>query len=637
LTRLTSQPERGRIRRLAPIVALTIVLAGAVIGGGIAAGEGPLDPAHNVALPCELVSTPGQPPRAARNIVHVANVCGFVGTDMEFQSRVDASGKVRDYAFAGTMGAGTRIFEITDPANPRLAGGYLDPGWQNDLHVRGDLLVVAFDWLVVGAKTSACLHQQNAVGGADEGGFDAVRLHYDPTTGNFRTETIGCYLSQISTGGSHTITIHPSGEWISSNTAFNGIEAVDATTLQRIRHIPVATVDQAHDVSFSADGNTLYSAGVSSTRIVDVTDIRNRPPALIGTVPNAATAGQGADGQNIAVSHQSDTSSDGKIFVVTDEAGGGLDETGCNESPDGKLGGAHFWALAPIDGVAKSAGASPATPKKLGTWLYPNPSLGVDPLEGLGRTERACTIHVFRNGGNGGAGPGPIVSGYDGVSRLPSRQFLTAHYGAGVWHVDFSGPPTSADGTVEDARTTWGNALGWNVMPGADTWSAKEYKGFIYAGDIARGFDVYGFARCENLGCVGIPVNTPGRANGGGQLEDQLAELLILRGTTAGGTAKFGFGVEYRAGLPTGELSFQDKAAGKKLQATSFEAFVIDLSGTSATFTGKATVNGAAGVPFTVKVDDLGKAGSDTFTITFQDYVASGVLLKGNIQVSRGS
>ena len=32
-------------------------------------------------------------------------------------------------------------------------------------------------------------------------------------------------------------------------------------------------------------------------------------------------------------------------------------------------------------------------------------------------------------------------------------------------------------------------------MPGAYTWSAKEYKGNIYAGDILRGFDVYTFAR----------------------------------------------------------------------------------------------------------------------------------------------
>lgn len=46
---------------------------------------------------------------------------------------------------------------------------------------------------------------------------------------------------------------------------------------------------------------------------------------------------------------------------------------------------------------------------------------------------------------------------------------------------------------AEDPRTTWGNTLGWNVMPGADTWSGKEYKGALYAGDILRGFDVYRF------------------------------------------------------------------------------------------------------------------------------------------------
>lgn len=36
-------------------------------------------------------------------------------------------------------------------------------------------------------------------------------------------------------------------------------------------------------------------------------------------------------------------------------------------------------------------------------------------------------------------------------------------------------------------------------MPGADTWSAKEYKGSVFAGDIARGFDVYQYAGCADI------------------------------------------------------------------------------------------------------------------------------------------
>jgi len=39
-------------------------------------------------------------------------------------------------------------------------------------------------------------------------------------------------------------------------------------------------------------------------------------------------------------------------------------------------------------------------------------------------------------------------------------------------------------------------------MPGADTWSAKEYKGHVFAGDMLRGFDVYGFAACTAVGCT---------------------------------------------------------------------------------------------------------------------------------------
>ena len=71
------------------------------------------------------------------------------------------------------------------------------------------------------------------------------------------------------------------------------------------------------------------------------------------------------------------------------------------------------------------------------------------------------------------------------------------------------GPPgiqtqRDVDGVVESPFTTWGNTLGWNVMPGAETWSAKEYKGFVYAGDMARGFDVYGFAECEGVSCIDL-------------------------------------------------------------------------------------------------------------------------------------
>ncbi|HEX6131136.1 MAG TPA: post-COAP-1 domain-containing protein, partial [Actinomycetota bacterium] len=478
--------------------------------------------------------------------------------------------------------------------------------------------------------TSACLRQKGSgTAGQTRAGVDIVRLVFDPETATFETQLVDCYLSSLGSAGAHTTTIHPSGEYLTVNTSFNGIEVVDIRSAPAtlVRTIPETVADDAHDVSFSRDGTKLYSAGLDSTRILDVSDIRNRPATVLATIPNAATAEQGADGQVIQLSHQSDTSSDGKVLVITDEAGGGITETRCNQGPSGKIGAAHFWS---VDGE----------PRKLGSWLYPNPLLAVDPLApalaAIGRTERACTIHVFRNGGNGSAGPGEIAPGFDGVSRLPGRELVTAHYGAGTWHVDFSGPSSSTDGVAEDPRSTWGNTLGWNVMPGAETWSAKEYKGYVYTGDMARGFDVFSLTRCDGAGCLVRPTNTPGRAKGGGQAPGELAELSILSGPSKGGKATFGLDVTYVAGqaAPAGTLNFRDKASGRKVDATAIDSLTI--AGSTAAITGRATVDGVPGISFFVEVEDVGKE-ADAFRIVLGDgWAAGGVLLKGNVEVSGG-
>ena len=619
--------------RILFVLSLALAAAGASTMSLSAAGE-ELDPARNVALPCEALSTPGLLPRSARNLAHVANVCGFVGTDIEFQSRRAADGSTHDYAFVGTMGGGTRIFDITDPAHPTEAGRYTDPGYQNDVAVRGDLLVLGFDSLGISGATSDCLRSKEAgTAGVTKAGIDIVRLTFDAQKATFTTSLMGCYLSSRGSAGAHTTTIHPSGQWISVNTSSVGLEVVDIRSGAPVlaQYLPDAIVDDAHDVSFSRDGKTLYSAGLDSTRVVDITNVLGgRVPTVIATIPNAPSAAQGADGQTIQLSHQSDTSSDGRILVVTDEAGGGITETRCNEGPSGKIGAAHFWSLDNL-----------AAPRKLGSWLYPNPGLLVDPLEpalaSIGRLERGCTIHVFRNGGNGSAGPGAIAAGYDGVSSLPARQLVTAHYGAGTWWLDFSGPSRSDDGVAEDSRSTWGNTLGWNVMPGAETWSAKEYKGYIYTGDMTRGFDVFSFTTCVDAGCLVVPANTPGRASGGGKLESELAAFTITEGTAVGGTGQFGLDVSYVTGAatPIGSLHFRDKAAGLKVDATAIDSFTV--TGPRATITGRATVNGSAGVRFVIEVEDLGKAGADTFRIVLASgYGAFGVVDKGNITVEGG-
>jgi hypothetical protein len=388
-----------------------------------------------------------------------------------------------------------------------------------------------------------------------------------------------------------------------------------------------------HDISFSRDGATMYVAAIfDDTVILDVSAVLDGTVSVIGIVPNDRDRDGGVSGDpnDISISHQSDPSSDGAILAITDERGGGLQETRCNTDPSGVIGGVHFWALSSADD------ASPASPRRLGAWFYPNPLLAIDPLApalaAIGRTERGCTIHVLRNGGNGSAGAGPSAPGFDGVSSLPSRRLTSAHYGAGVWHIDFSGAPSSLDGIAEDARTTWGNTLGWSVMPGADTWSAKEYKGFVYAGDMARGFDVYTFAPCSGVTCVRVPSITPGSVSAGAELEN---EVRIVRGTSAGSQADFGLSVSADGVSVSGAsaLTFRDRTLGKHVVATSFESLAV--SGTQARITGRATVDGVAGIRFTVVVEEGDATTQARFRIVLQDgYGAIGVVEKGAVRVS---
>src|SRR5688572_33170437 len=94
---------------------------------------------------------------------------------------------------------------------------------------------------------------------------------------------------------------------------------------------------------------------------------------------------------------------------------------------------------------------------------------------------------------------------------------------------------------------------------------------------MARGFDVFSLTKCDGIGCLVRPTNTPGRAKGGGQAPGELAELSILSGPSKGGKATFGLDVVYVTGqaAPTGTLSFNDKASGRKVQSTAIDSLRI--------------------------------------------------------------
>ena len=523
------------------LVAMTMVTVLAA-GTFVVIADSPLDPVRTLPLPCEEIpNNANEPPRSAHDIVHVANRCGFVGTDIEFQSRRDAQQKVRDYAFVGTMGYGLQIWDITDPTNPTEAGGYGTQGYQNDVQVRGDLAVLTFDG-VSGqpVTTSLCLATNYPT--ANGQGIDLYRLNFDPASATFDVELLTCVANPP--GGAHNSTINPKGSWIAiSNSSSDwAIDVVDIRgvlsgkdPVHRYRLIDSSRFDTSrcpssatfecivvkrpngkpsnglfrpHDAHFSRWGNVMFVAALNSTFIMNVSDILGGTvPTTYSIIPNLSEPGGLSNPRNIELSHQADVTSDGHALVISDERGGGITNTGCNEDENGIIGGLHFWALKEIPGIPQSIGATLASPRKIGVYFYPNPLLAQDVLqpviEQLPRTERGCTAHVFRLGENGSSSPGAAKRGLGGVSSIDHHQLVEGWYGAGTWHIDFRTPPTNEDGTPEDERTTWGNTLGWNVQPGAETWSAKEYKGYIYTGDMLRGMDVFTFADCEGPpGCV---------------------------------------------------------------------------------------------------------------------------------------
>lgn len=616
-----------------------------------------LDPVRELPLPCELLPVE-QPSRNARNIDHVANICGIVGTDVEFQTRLDSTGAERDYAFVGTMGAGIRIFEITDPTQPRIAGGMLDPGWENDVQVAGDLMINAFDTAAGEPVSTVSPCMQLKYPEAEGQGADIFTLAYDPESGDFDINNPTCIPNPP--GGAHNVTIHPSGDWLfisncCSDWAADVIDLrplfaeepgepvhrwrlIDQTTyeedsptcpldatfacvvMERPTNPDALGYDETevpcrgseeeceinsaaglwdpHDIFFSGPstvhegevGERMYVAAIESTFIVNIEGILRSQPVVeetaaepqialplvetISIIPNemcpdgrlpentrpGACADDFYEGDpptgldhvhNISINHQADITSDEAILVITDERGGGLtnDECVTDESNNGIIGSAHFWAVKPIAGIPETDDATEADPIFIGAYVNPNPGLTpeteslVEALALHGRSERGCTAHVFRLGGNGTAAPGPMrgpgdeTGAFDGVSSLDNRQMVEAWYGAGVWWIDFSGPPdpitTAAEGeedTIpEDARTSWGNTLGWNVMPASDAWSAKEYKGYIYTGDMTRGFDVFAFE-------PGFSVTPPPEASPG---PSGTAEPSAPSGTdAAGGTTR---------------------------------------------------------------------------------------------------
>src|SRR4051812_1016416 len=328
-------------KRIALVALVVGLLASVPVIAALAYDPDATDPARNVALPCEAVSTPGLVARASKDIVHVANVCGFVGTDVELQSRSDITGKVHDYAFVGTMGAGPRIYDVSDPTRPKHVGGYTDSGWENDIQVGGNVIVSTFDG-VDGEDSNASTCLKTRYPDASGQGVDIYRLDFNEATASFEVNLLTCIANPP--GGAHNATLHNGGDWLGISNCcsdwaidvvdLRNVAAGDAVHRYRFVDESHATADRCpagasfkcvvmrrpdgssasglwrpHDIFFSRDGKTMYVAAINSTWIVDVSQVLAGKMKTIAIIPNEVADGV-RDINDISISHQADTTSD---------------------------------------------------------------------------------------------------------------------------------------------------------------------------------------------------------------------------------------------------------------------------------------------------------------------------------------
>jgi hypothetical protein len=307
------------------------------------------------------------------------------------------------------------------------------------------------------------------------------------------------------------------------------------------------------------------------TVIVDVSNVLNGRMSIIGIAPNRIDAVDNPN--NVAISHQSDITADGKLLVVTDERVAALTADGLQTRIRN---GDH--RRRPLLGdrtrhrPARDGERVAGPPVKLGIWVNPNPGLLVDPLEpalaAIGRTERACTIHVFRIRRQREPLPGEAYPRHRrrvAPARSPAHD---AHYGSGVWWLDFSAPASASDGVAE------GRPVDLGQHPRLERHARRRHvvrprstRATSTPSDIARGFDVYSFTNCQDAACVVRPTtHAPAQLSGGGKLEQDFATFTILRGSAPGGEAQFGMDVRYVVGAanPVGSLTFQDKGLKRK-------------------------------------------------------------------------
>lgn len=240
-----------------------------------------------------------------------------------------------------------------------------------------------------------------------------------------------------SNGNVHNVHVVPGTTtvYVSRSVDTPGVDIVDASDPTDPKRVAVFGDLTCHDVTFWAEGDRAYCAGVRETQIWDVAD--PQAPELVSRIFNPA----------IQIHHQAIPLDDGSILAIADEFAGSTSAAyGC-----------YGYADAGSRPVSDPVGAlwfydlSDETDPRPVSWIAPDAPVGNEP--GMA----PCTAHFG--------------------TQVADRPLVVVGWRtAGTWLVDYSDveAPRFVDG--------FGRAV--------ETWEARYHNGYVYTGDTARGADV---------------------------------------------------------------------------------------------------------------------------------------------------
>jgi hypothetical protein len=398
----------------------------------------------------------------------VANIPYRGGTDIEFATievaAEDGTVEAREFAFAGTLGNGLQIVDITDPENAELAAVYDCGVSQGDVQVftreEGTFVTYTQDTGYGYDGGSQCYMDAERMEqflGSPAGTFIVdVSDPYDPQTVSF------IHLAK----GSHNQTVHPSGEYmynsnseLITNVRSAAIEVIDISDLanpEQVTTLPLpprpGLGTDSHDITFNTDGTRAYSAALSQTVIINTED--PAAPTIVSSFMDPA----------INVEHQSNPITiddpilgEREFLIVEDELAGAA-----GAEPACPSGGVHVYDITDELELA---------PLKVGYWNISDIRPTTDALH-------SCTAHVFQ-------------------LHEEAALMTIAFYNGGTRVVDISG----LVGVALGEHGVGMREVGYLRFDDSNAWAAKTPAHligdgtdfYIYANDIDRGLDIIHF------------------------------------------------------------------------------------------------------------------------------------------------